>query len=126
MPVRWSDERLESLVGSLLRIGVTVAAAVVVAGGTLFLVRHGGKQPHYRIFHGVPSDLCSVTGIVRDTRAGSARGLIQLGLLLLVATPVARVVFSVAGFALERDRTYVAITALVLAILLFSLAGGRL
>ena len=126
MPGHWSDERIEWAVGNLLRIGVLIAAAVVAAGGALFLVRHGAEQPHYRIFHGVPSDLCHIGGIVRDTLAGSARGLIQLGLLLLVATPVARVVFSVAGFALERDRTYVVITALVLAILLFSIAGGHL
>jgi uncharacterized membrane protein len=48
--------------------------------------------------------------------------LIQLGLFLLIATPVARVILSVAAFAVERDRVYVAITTLVLAILLYSIA----
>jgi uncharacterized membrane protein len=53
-------------------------------------------------------------------------GLIQLGLLLLIATPVARVVFSVAGFAIERDWMYVVITLLVLLTLLYSLASSSL
>jgi uncharacterized membrane protein len=46
---------------------------------------------------------------------------IQLGILVLIATPVARVLFSMLGFALERDWMYVVITAIVLALLLYSL-----
>ncbi len=122
----WSDHTIEKVVGNLLRIGVTVAAAVVAAGAVVFLVRHGGDRPQYGMFRGEPSDLSTVRGIVAAALEGRGRGLIQLGLLLLVATPVARVVFSVAGFALERDRTYVAITLVVLAVLAFSLAGGHL
>ena len=56
----------------------------------------------------------------------SSGGIIQAGLLLLIATPVARVVFSVFAFALQRDRTYVFVTLIVLGILLYSLMGGRL
>ena len=50
-------------------------------------------------------------------------GLIQLGLLLLVATPVARVVFSVFAFARQHDLTYVVLTMMVLAVLIYSLVG---
>ena len=49
------------------------------------------------------------------------RGIIQLGLLLLIATPVARVVFSVIGFVRQRDFVYVVLTLIVLAVLLYSL-----
>jgi uncharacterized membrane protein len=122
---KWTDFRIEQAVGNLLRAGVVVAAAVVAAGAIVFLIRHGGERPQYAIFHGEPSELRSVAGIVHAALAGRGRGLIQLGLLLLVATPVARVVFSVAGFALEGDRAYVVITLVVLAVLLFSLAGGH-
>jgi len=52
-----------------------------------------------------------------------AHGIIQLGLLLLIATPVARVAFSVVAFAAERDWLYVAITLIVLAILIYSLTS---
>jgi uncharacterized membrane protein len=84
------------------------------------------RRPDYRVFRGEPSELRSARGIVAAAVAGGGRATIQLGLLLLIATPVARVIFSVAGFALERDRPYVLMTLLVLAILLFSLAGGHL
>jgi uncharacterized membrane protein len=122
----WSDFRIEQIVGNLLRIGVIIAAAVVAIGAVVFLVRHGGEPPQYKIFRGEPSNLRHVGGIVTDAFSGHARGLIQLGLLLLIATPVARVVFSIFGFALERDHAYVLITLIVLGVLAFSLAGGRI
>jgi uncharacterized membrane protein len=125
MQKRWGDARIEEIVGILLRAGVVVAAAVVAAGAVVFLIRHGTQRPQYGIFHGEPTELRSVGGIVAGALSGRGRGLIQLGLLLLVATPVARVVFSVIGFALERDRVYVLITLTVLGVLLFSLAGGH-
>ncbi len=126
MPRPWSDFRIEQTVGNLLRIGVILAAAVVAAGAVAFLLRHGGEPPHYGIFRGEPSNLSHVGGIVADAFAGHSRGLIQLGLLLLIATPVARVVFSVVGFALERDHAYVLITLIVLGVLVFSLTGGHI
>ena len=120
----WSDERFESVIGTLLRAGVLTAAAVVLAGGIIFLARHGGETPAYHVFRGEPTDLRSVAGILRDASTVSGRGLIQFGLLLLIATPVARVVLSVAIFALERDVRYVGITLLVLSVLLYSLVVG--
>jgi uncharacterized membrane protein len=122
----WTDQRVEEIVGNLLRGGVIVAAIVVLAGGFVYLVRYGGTTPDYRVFHGEPADLRSVSGIVTDALELRSRGIIQLGLLLLVATPVARVVFSIFAFAHQHDLTYVIITSIVLAILLYSLASGYL
>lgn len=126
MKRRWSDFRIEQTVGHLLRAGVVTSAAVVAAGAVLFLARDGDQVPHYTRFRGEPAELRHVGGIVSTALAGQARGLIQLGLLLLIATPVARVAFSVFGFAFERDHAYVCITLIVLGVLAFSLAGGRL
>jgi uncharacterized membrane protein len=67
--------------------------------------------------------LKTLRGIYGSALKLSGRGIIQLGLLLLIATPVARVAFSVWGFAAEHDRMYVVFTLMVLAILLLSLAG---
>ncbi len=120
---RWSDEWVEETVAALLRAGVRVAAAVVMAGGVLYLARHGGERPHYAVFQGEPTDLRTVHGILADAVSLRGRGLVQLGLLLLIATPVARVVFSLVAFALQRDWTYVWVTALVLGILVASLSG---
>jgi uncharacterized membrane protein len=123
---RWTDQRVDAIIGTLLRVGVILAAAVVLSGGGLYLAQHGSTVPDYRVFHGEPAYLRGVSGIVKAARALDGRGLIQLGLLLLLATPIARVAFSVVAFTLQRDRTYVVVTLIVLAVLLYSLgSGGR-
>jgi uncharacterized membrane protein len=120
----WTDDQVEQFLGSLLRTGVVVAGAVVLFGGVLYLMRYGNTIPSYRVFNGEPADLRSLAGIVRDTLSGNSRGLIQLGILLLISTPVLRVVFSVLAFALQRDLTYVLVTMIVLCVLIYSLSGG--
>jgi uncharacterized membrane protein len=122
----WTEQQLENIVGNLLRVGVMLAAAVVFGGGALYLLRHGAISPDYRVFHGEPADLRGVSGVVTDALSLQGRGIIQLGLLLLIATPIARVAFSVVAFAQQRDRTYVMVTLIVLAVLLYSLVGGYL
>ncbi|MCS6806484.1 MAG: DUF1634 domain-containing protein [Acidobacteriota bacterium] len=122
----WTDEQIEQIVGNLLRIGVMAAAVVVLVGGILYLIHSGTTMPNYRVFHGEPSDLRSLSGIAGDAFSRRPQGLIQFGLLLLIATPVARVALSVFAFALQRDRTYVLVTLIVLALLMYSLTGGRL
>lgn len=117
----WGDQRVEGIIANLLRAGVIIAASVVLLGGIIYLIRHGKQAPNYRVFIGEPAYLRGVSGIIAETRALSGRGIIQLGLLLLVATPVARVIFSVAAFALQRDWGYVVITLTILTILSCSL-----
>ena len=117
------DRRMDEIIGALLRFGVILAAAVVFAGGVVYLVRYGWSTARYGIFQGEPSDLRHIGSILRDALAFHARGIIQLGLLLLIATPVARVIFTVFAFAHERDWTYVAVTLVVLTLLLYSLGA---
>lgn len=119
-----TDEAFDAALGAVLRTGVLVSALVVLAGGVLFLVRHGREAPQYHVFVGEPSTLRSVDGIIAAVRTQSARGIIQLGLLLLIATPVARVMFSVVGFVRQRDWLYVSVTLVVLTLLAFSLLTG--
>jgi uncharacterized membrane protein len=120
----WNDLRIEIIIGVLLRTGVLLAALVVVAGAGLYLVRHGHQTVNYSTFHGEPENLKSPTDIVHGVLGMSARAIIQLGLLLLIATPVARVAFSAVAFAMERDYMYVFITLIVLAVLMYSLFGS--
>jgi uncharacterized membrane protein len=120
----WTDRRIENILGNLLRTGVVVSAVIVFCGAVVFLARHGRAPADYRVFQGEPSELRSVPGVVRDAMDLSGRGIIQLGLLFLIATPVVRVIFSIWGFAAERDRMYVVFTVIVLAILIFSLVGS--
>ncbi len=121
-----TDEQMDRIISILLRTGVLISALVVLVGGIFYLIRYGTTLPEYGVFHGEPADLRSVPGILKDVLALSRRGIIQFGLLLLIATPVARVAFSIFAFALQRDRTYVIITLIVLGVLLYSLAGGGL
>lgn len=120
----WTDRRVERIVGELLRAGVLLAAAIVVIGGALYLIQHGATPPHYRIFRGEPSDLRSVPAILADALSSHGRNLIQFGLLLLMATPMARVALLVFAFARQHDRTYTIVALIVLALLLFSLTGA--
>jgi uncharacterized membrane protein len=122
----WNDQRFEELIANLLRTGVLLSATVVLLGAVIYLIRHGFAPADYRVFHGEPNELKSVHGIVGFAYHLHGRGLIQLGLLLLIATPVARVMFSVFGFARERDPMYVGFTLVVLVVLLYSLFGSFL
>jgi uncharacterized membrane protein len=121
----WSDQQVEQTIGNLLRAGLLVATAVVAAGAVIYLARHGSEPADYRVFRGEPADLRGIAGILTMARELSGRGVIQLGLLLLLATPVARVAFSIVAFALQRDRLYICVTVVVLAVLLYSIVGAR-
>jgi uncharacterized membrane protein len=124
MTRNWTDRTIEEIVGNLLRTGVSLSAFVVLFGAVIYLVRHGRSPADYRVFRGEPSDLKSLSGIVRDAYGFHGRGIIQLGLLLLIATPVVRVAFSIWGFAAEEDRMYMIFTGIVLVVLLYSLLGS--
>jgi len=125
-PRKWGDYQIEVVVGYLLRYGVLLSATVVICGGCIYLFRHWHEPANYRIFAGEPSDFRTIPGIIDSVRRARGRGYIQLGLLFLIATPIARVAFSIVGFALERDRLYVMFTAIVLLVLLYSLIGSGL
>jgi uncharacterized membrane protein len=119
------DKRVDQIMGLLLRTGVLLAAALVILGGALFLSRHPGPLPDYHAFHGEPTELRTLRGIFQQAASGHGRGLIQFGLLLLIATPVARVAFSFGAFWYERDWTYVAVSLLVLVLLFYSLFSAH-
>ncbi len=123
----WTDERVEQIVGNLLRAGVVVSALVVAIGGAVYLY-HEGRLParEHHVFKGEPRELRGPLNIVAAAARGDSDALIACGLLLLIATPVLRVVFSVVAFALERDWTYVVVTLLVLGVLLYSLFSGHI
>ncbi len=119
-----TERQFDTLLGAVLRTGVLIAAAVVAWGGVVYLSDHAVSTPDYYAFRGEPADLRSVSGIVSDAKALGGPGLIQLGVLVLIATPIARVVFSVIGFARQRDWLYVGVTLVVLTLLFYSVTSG--
>ena len=120
-----TDREIELIISKLLLVGVTAAAIVVVAGGVLFLVRHGHETPQFGEFHGEPAELRTLGGLFRAVWNLEARAVIQLGLGLLIATPVARVVFCLFAFIRQRDGMYIVITSVVLVVLLLGLSSAQ-
>jgi uncharacterized membrane protein len=114
---------MEVVLGNLLRWGVLLSAAIVFAGACVYLSRHAHEPADYHVFRGEPSEYRTIPGVIQSVRNGRGRGLIQLGLLLLIATPIARVSFSIVGFSIERDYLYVSFTVIVLLVLLYSFLG---
>ena len=121
-----TDATIERMLSVLLRTGVVISGVVVSFGGIYYLARHGHEYADHRTFHGEPSADRIVGQIIAGAIALRARSIIQLGLLLLIATPIARVAFSLVAFVLEGDRTYVVISAIVMTVLLYSLITGAL
>jgi uncharacterized membrane protein len=122
---RLNDKQVETLIGQVLRAGVLLSSFVTLVGLVLYLLHHSSAVPNYRDFHSVNAPLRSVYHLIPRAFHGYPLAIIQLGVLLLIATPVARVAFLVVAFALERDRMYVAVSGLVLVILLGSILFAR-
>jgi uncharacterized membrane protein len=120
---RWTDRHVDNVMGILLRAGVMLAAFTVLAGAVWHLSSHAGDLADYHTFRAEPASLRSVSGIVTGALALHGVNIIQLGLLFLIATPIARVLFAIFAFAMQRDRAYVVISIIVLAILAYSLTG---
>jgi uncharacterized membrane protein len=116
-----TDKDIDNSVANMLRFGVTLSALVVLAGGVLLLLHPFAAIADYTHFHRPGPALRTISGVTSSAAHRHAAGIIQFGLLLLIATPVVRVVFCVIGFARQRDRLYVVISSIVLVVLLYSL-----
>ena len=124
------DQRIELLVSYLLRGGVVLSMVFLLAGIVALFIHHGPDElskpnalpaligPGATFPH-------TVTGVIRGFDGFSGRAVLAAGLLILIATPVLRVVVSILGFAHQRDWTYVALTTFVLLILLVSFLIGK-
>ena len=120
-PSQAEDSVMDTQIGILLRVGMYASALVILAGGVLYLAQHSHDQVNYKHFHGVAPSLQTLHGIAAGALHGQSESIIQFGLLMLIATPIARVIFSVFAFFKERDYLYVGISALVLLVLLYSI-----
>lgn len=119
-----ADRKVDLVIGRLLQIGVFAAAAVVLLGAVLFLVQHGGRPAAFSAFVPGPPTLRTVDGILRGALSLDSAAIVQLGLVMLIMTPIARVALTLIAFVIQRDRLYVLITALVLVLLLYGLIAG--
>jgi uncharacterized membrane protein len=119
------DTDIQTAIGWVLRIGVYLSIAIVCFGGIFYIIRHGHEVPNYRVFRGVPDFVRTISGVVNGVLTLRGRAIIQGGIVLLIATPIIRVMFSAIGFIIEKDHLYTGITLLVLLIIFLSMLGGH-
>ncbi|MDR3695371.1 DUF1634 domain-containing protein [Mucilaginibacter sp.] len=123
--IKFKDRDMQSLLGQVLRAGTVISISVVFIGGMFYLTRHGQSIANYKVFNGIPDFVQSPTGIMKGIFNLKGQAIIQFGIVLLIATPIVRVIFSAVGFILEKDYMYVAISLLVLSIIFFSMMTGK-
>ncbi|GGH21588.1 DUF1634 domain-containing protein [Mucilaginibacter phyllosphaerae] len=125
MTQRFKDKDMQAVIGWVLRAGVFVSMLVVFTGGVIYLYRHGHVITNYHVFKGVPDFIHSPAGIINGILTLRGRAIIQAGIVLLIATPVVRVIFSAIGFILEKDYLYTFITFIVLLVIVISAFSGH-
>ena len=119
-----ATHKFEIAIGHLLRVGVSLSAGLVILGAAMYFQTNALAHPQYHIFRSEPSSLKSLRLVGEEAASHSnPLAVMQLGLLILIATPIARVFFSVFVFLKQKDWTYTGFTLLVLAILAYSLLG---
>lgn len=118
----FQDKDLQSFVGNLLRWGVIVAMVIVIAGLVLYLFQYGRTTADYSVFD--PNATFRLHDFYNTLKTGDSKAIMQLGVIALIGTPIARVLFTMVGFWLEKDRLYTFIAFLVLCIIAYSLLFG--
>ncbi len=119
-----TDKDIQSLVGNLLRAGVYISMAIVILGGIIFLFDHGSEKIDYAVFDINKVSLKTVAAIFEEVITFKGVAIVQFGLLMLIFTPIARVIMAVVSFFIEKDYLYVLIGLIVLSIIMISLSGG--
>jgi len=125
MTNKFKDKDMQAIIGWVLRVGVFISMLVVFIGGVIYLYRHGHTIANYHEFKGIPDFVHSASGIINGVIHLRGRAIIQAGIVLLIATPIVRVVFSAVGFIIEKDYLYTGITFIVLLIIVISAFSGH-
>ncbi len=116
---------MQLLLGRVLRAGTVISVTIVLLGGIIYLYRHGHSIADYSVFKGVPDFIQHAPELIRGAFDGRGQAIIQLGIVMLVATPILRVMFSAIGFVLEKDYMYTGISLIVLFIIFISMLSGH-
>nr|WP_121269371.1 DUF1634 domain-containing protein [Pedobacter schmidteae] len=118
----FADKDIQLILGTLLRAGVVSSMTVVFIGGLIYLFFNYSQTVDYSRFDAGKSGLFTIAAIVSGLKHLDGAAIIQFGTLLLIFTPIARVVFSIFSFLIERDYLYVLIGLVVLSVILYSLS----
>lgn len=123
--VNQSDQAVNVLVSIILRIGLLSACALMILGATIHLFQHPEHDLQLAQFHSEPEALRSIGGTVKLALSGNGLGVMQLAVLVLLATPFLRIIFAGIAFARQLDWKFVVISCIVLGTLLYGLFAGH-
>lgn len=115
-----TDKNMQHTLANVLRIGVWLATATIALGGIVFLHSKAHTKIVFDVFKPHDATYISVATILSGLKVADGLAIVQLGIFLLILTPVVRVLFAVVGFLKEKDYLYVAIGTLVLLIIFLS------
>lgn len=118
------EKDIQVLLGTLLRAGVIISMSIVLVGGVIFLIHNNGAITDYKVFTPELSKFSSIAKIFAGVLTLQGDAIVQFGVLMLIFTPIARIVFAIFSFSLEKDYLYVLIGFIILAIIAISLSGG--
>lgn len=109
---------IEILIGTVLRIGVSLAGLVMLIGLIMFIITgYGGYANNF-----YPT---STSSIFKGIFALKPIAIMMFGLFLLILTPALRVLVSIIAFTKEKDYLYVLITWLFLLVLVCAIFIGH-
>ncbi len=118
------DKDIQLILGTLLRAGVIISMSIVLIGGVIFLIHNKGVIADYKVFKPELAKFSSIAAIFKGVLTFQGDAVVQFGILMLIFTPIARIVFAIFSFLVERDYLYVLIGFIILAIITISLNGG--
>lgn len=118
------DKDIQLILGTLLRAGVIISMGIVLIGGVIFLIHNKGVTTDYKVFKPELAKFSSIAAIFKGVLTLQGDAVVQFGILMLIFTPIARIVFAIFSFLIERDYLYVLIGLVILAIITISLNGG--
>lgn len=116
---------IQRLIGNTLRWGVTIASVIAIIGLVIYLLQHGNESvPDYAHFDASRPAFTHLEGILSGFAIGESYGIIQIGIIVLILTPILRVALSFFDFLRERDWLYALISAIVLATIFINSVAG--
>lgn len=116
-----ADRDIQVILGKLLRVGVLLSTIIVLIGGIILILTHANQQVSFKNFKPEEAKFSSIADIFVGLCTFDGLAIIQFGVLLLIFTPIARVVFSIFSFLMEKDYMYVGIGIIVLCVIITSL-----
>ncbi|KQN38332.1 DUF1634 domain-containing protein [Pedobacter sp. MC2016-05] len=119
-----NDKDIQVVLGTLLRAGVIISMSIVLIGGVIFLIHNKGVITDYKVFKPELSKFSSIGEIFKGLSSFHGDAIVQFGILMLIFTPIARIIFAIFSFLIEKDYLYVLIGFIILAIITISLNGG--